>query len=591
MKRAKKKPADPPSPSRTAWWRRGAVAVFAAAFLVRLLYWQATPDRAWPHSAVYKGDAVTWVEWAAAIETGKEFELGLPIRPPGNAYLLAALGVSAPEDVPRAKLFWCLFGALAVTGFFAAARAAFGLRIGWVVAAWCAFSTPLLELSSSLNNETPYLALVAWLLLLAGRLRAAPSAGLAAAWGVVNGLTCLFRVEHLLFFALATGWLAWQRRTAAGPGFAESAVRRLAWTAAAFAAAILPWHLAAWGEIERFNTREPHLEGPGENAQAMIEGATAHLQWTPGARAERQRLPAFVRRPMANFVAATVLVRGETQVTGESFAILGEAFGYRPEPLGGHPFVALYGPLNFYLAHGPRSAPGFRRQALDRPPVLEGGAGRYPQVLLTGMPPDDLVFSYPPHLEAVNHGYRLGLDWIRDHPGETLRRTWERSRIFWEGAAGGWTGWGLPFGSSGLRRAVDLAVPDGGLAKLWRVALLGLCGLGILRGSRSPPLIPWLALPATKLAATVLFFGYARHGATCLPAVALLAALAVLGPGDPRAAPGRRFALGVAAVAVLAVGTEFYRAVHPPRLLIDGQGIERGDPHPVRDHQDRRLQS
>ncbi|MEE8524485.1 MAG: hypothetical protein V3T72_11185 [Thermoanaerobaculia bacterium] len=573
-------------------------AVFVAALAARLFFWQATPDRGWPHSAVYKGDAVTWVEWANAIETGKEFELGLPIRPPGNAYLLAALGVTGPETLPRGKLVWCLLGALAVTGFFVAARAAFGLRVALIVAAWTGFSTALMGLSSSLNNETPYLALIAVLLLIAARLREQPSTEFLAAWGAVNGITCLFRVEHLLFVVLVTLWLTWRWWDADKKRSAKKPAQRLAWIAAAFAAVLIPWHAAAWREIDRFNTREPRLEGPAESAQTAIEGATSHLEWTPGARSERDRLPAFLRRSMGNFVAATVMVRGGMRVTEESFESLDGAFGYRPEALSRRPFVALYGPLNFYLAHGPRSAAGFRREALDRPPDLAGGAGRYPRMLLAGLPPNDLTFAYPPHLEAVNHGYGMGLSWIRENPAETLGRTWERLWIFWQGASGGWTGWGLPCGSAGVRRAVDLAVPTGGEMRSWRLALLAVCGLGIWRGSRSPELVPWLLILATKLAATVLFFGYARHGATCVPVIALLAAVAILGPGgdekssEPRitAATYRKWRLGAVVAAVLALGLELYRAVDPPRVLLDGQGIENGDPFPVKDHQDRRLE-
>lgn len=600
MKQPKKQPKKP-SPGPRCWLATKpsglTAAVFLAAFAARLLFWQATPDRGWPHSAVYKGDAVTWVEWAGAIDAGREFELGLPIRPPGNAYLLAALGVTGPEDVPRGKLVWCLLGALAVTAFFVVARAAFGLRVGLTVAVWAGFSTALLGLSSALNNETPYLALTAGLLLLAARLGERPSAGALSAWGAVNGVTCLFRVEHLLFFALATLWLGWRWWSSDEKGFAKTPVRRLAWIAVAFTAVLIPWHAAAWRGIDRFNTREPRLEGPAESAQAMIEGATSHLEWTAGGRSERERLPAFLRRGMTNFVAATVVVRGGTRVTEESFEILGEAFGYRPEALAGHPFVALYGPLNFYLAHGPRSAAGFRREALDRPPPLAGGAGRYPRMLLAGLPPNDLAFAYPPHLEAVNHGYRLGLAWLREHPRETLRRTWERLRIFWQGGSAGWTGWGLPFGSANLRRAVDVAVPAGGTVTVWRALLLAACLVGLWRGRRTPALVPWLLILTTKLAATVLFFGYARHGATCVPVIALLAALAILGPagpesGEPRpmSAAHRKWCLGAAILAVLAVGLELYRAADPPRVLLDGRGIESGDPFPIKDHQDRRLE-
>lgn len=59
------------------------LAVFGVALVVRLLFWQATPDRGWPHSALYKGDAVVWTDYSAALGKGESYELGLPLRPPG----------------------------------------------------------------------------------------------------------------------------------------------------------------------------------------------------------------------------------------------------------------------------------------------------------------------------------------------------------------------------------------------------------------------------------------------------------------------------------------------------------------------------
>ena len=40
--------------------------------------------------------------------------------------------------------------------------------------------------------------------------------------------------------------------------------------------------------------------------------------------------------------------------------------------------------------------------------ILAGGPSRYPGFLITGLPPPELTLTYPPHLEIVNHGYRLG---------------------------------------------------------------------------------------------------------------------------------------------------------------------------------------
>src|SRR5688500_16826494 len=74
----------PPRPFPWPW------AVFAGALLIRLLYWRATSDASWPHSAAFKGDAILWADYARALRAGVPFELGLPIHPPGTAYLIAA---------------------------------------------------------------------------------------------------------------------------------------------------------------------------------------------------------------------------------------------------------------------------------------------------------------------------------------------------------------------------------------------------------------------------------------------------------------------------------------------------------------------
>lgn len=582
-----------PSPPSTPSARWLGAAVFAVALFARLLFWSATPDESWPHSAYFKGDAVVWSDYAAALASNQDFELGLPLRPPGNGYLLAALGVEGRADAWRAKPIWCALGALAVLLFFRAATLAFGLAVGLAVALWSSFSTSMLVLSTSLNNETPYLVLVGSLVLTAQRLAERPATGGRIAWGALNGLACLFRAEHVVFFALGTAWLAIRdARRLGSKRRARKLGARLTPALVAFAVVLLPWHLAAWRSIADFNTNDIALDPAGEAAQRSVERATRGLRWTEGATAARAELPGFARRSAANFVAATVLVRGGSAVDAADFEILEEAFGYVPEPLASRPFVALYGPLNFYLAHRPGAPAGFDADGLDRPPRLEGGLARYPRALLGGLPPPDLNFYYPPHVELVTDGYRLGWRAIRADPGAFLRRSLQRLDILWQGAAMGWTGYNLPWGIDGTRRAVDLVVPGGAPFGVWRLALLLACVAGLgwaWRTGASAALVPWLLLPATKLAATVLFFGYARHGAALVPVVALAVALAVHGIFDLDSRPGRRLVMVAATCAALGLGVELVRRAAPPGLTLDGAAIERGDPHPLGDHRDRRL--
>ncbi len=569
---------------------RFSVLVFLIALAARLLFWQATPDRDWPHSVRFKGDAIVWMDYAQALAADRAFELGLPLRPPANAYLLAALGVESGADVSGAKVVWCLLGALAVTFFFRAALAGFGLAIALVVAAWSSFSTALLTLSTSLNNETPYLFLVGLLLLTARRLVEKRSTGALLAWGGLNGLACLFRVEHLVFFVLGSLWVVFLHRNGSS---SRARPRPLTWQAAvvlaAFGSAVLPWHVQAWRAIAEFNEEGVILDPAADAAQRAVEQATRDLLWSTEAEAERAKLPGFARRSATNFVAATVLVRGGSRIDASHFAILDQAFGYRPRPLAAHPFVALYGPLNFYLANREGAPPGFDVRGLDRLPPLEGGIGRYPRVLLGGLPPPDLSFFYPPHVELFNDGYRLGWATILAHPTDAARRVAARLDILWQGASMGWTGYGVPWGLEGPRRAVDLAVPEGRVFNAWRILLLVACAVGLWRLRRSRHLAPWLLLAATKVLATVFFFGYARHGAALVPVVTLLAGSALCRVGRLELVPVRKLLSVAGVVAAIALGTELAHWASPPALEIDGVSITRGDPHPLREHQDRRF--
>lgn len=568
--------------------RRQVVLLFALALAARLLFLHATPDSAWAGSAFYKGDAAVWLDWAAALEQGRPFELGLPLRPPGMAYLVAALG----SAVASLKLLWCALGAAVVALFAGAARQSFGARVAWAAGLVGVFSTGLLALSTSLNNETPYLVLVGASFLFHPALLAARRAWLFAPWAALHALACLLRVEHLALFLLLAGWLAVRRWRG------ESRASRSALAAAGLAAAIgflaplVPWHLSAWRSVAHFNRGGSGAGAAERQALERIEQAVAGLSWEESARRARDELPAFARPQAGLFVAATAAHRGATSVRGEDFAVLDEAFGCRPQPLPARPFVALYGPLSFALAHHRGAGASFSRAALDEPPPLAGGAGRYPPALVAGLPPRNLALVYPPHACLVTDGYRHGWRSIRADPAAALRRAGESLRIFWSGAALGLTGRGLPLGLDGRRGPVDLAAPEPRPAvTLWRFVVLALCALGVVAARERAALAPWLLLLASKLLVTVLFFGYARQGAACIPALAPLAALAIdrwlVAPAARRWAQAPRLAAAVVAAAGL--GIEAQRLLDPPVLRLDGVAVTARDPLAADDHAAHRL--
>ncbi|HEV8611209.1 MAG TPA: glycosyltransferase family 39 protein [Thermoanaerobaculia bacterium] len=578
MPKRPRKTAPPARDRRSV--RLIAIAIFAAAFAARVLFWQATPDRVWGWTAYMKADAPLWLEWARAIEVGSSFELGLPIHPPGAAYLVSLLWNGRPSGVDFVRFAWVLMGALVPLLTFLALERSFGVRVATVAGTWAALSSGLLVLSTSINNETPYLVLAIGSLWFVEDLLERPKTGRLALCSALNAVACLFRVEHLLFFVPALGFLAigWLRRDG------SRAVRLAAVSLLFFALPLLPWHLSAWRAIRRFNEQPRQLTPVEQHAVRGVEESLAGLRWSPEAIRARDRLPSFLRRTASAFVLATVAHRGGHEVRGEDFRILEQAFGYRPRRLDRHPFVSSYGPLNFYLANNPASTGGFDRSPLEQPPPLGGGAASYPRALVQGLPPGDLSFVYPPHLRLFNEGYSLGWKWIRGNPKEFARLAAGKLSIFWSGAAMGFTGWNLPLGLSGTRRAVDMVSPEGGFAAAWRLAVAAACLAGVVFARRQPALTPWLLFFASKVVVTILFFGYVRQGATVVPVVALL-----LGVALERWIPARPLLLAVPVLA-LGVTLEAARFVSKPHVRIDGVIVGDQDPLPPDDHDAHRVE-
>ncbi len=498
------------------------------------------------------------------------------------------------------KLIWSFFGAATVALFFLAVLRSFGLRVAAIAALVASASTGLMILSTSLNNETPYLLLVMASFTVWESIRHRPRLHTLVFWSALHGLACLIRVEHVLFFALVSAYLVWAwARLPDQQGGWKASMGRGVLMLFLFVLPLIPWHLHIFSQIERFNREPLPVNRATEQVYLQLEQALAGLRWTDEAARERMSLPAFTRRPISNFVAATVVIRGGTEVSGGDFDIIEDAFGSRPESIEAYPFVAIYGGLNFYLANNPQATGGFTRAPLEVRPPLAGGPSRYPGFLITGLPPPELTLTYPPHLEIVNHGYRLGRDWILDHPGDYLSLAVSKMQIFWSGVTLGFTGYNLPLGISGVRRVVDLVVPDGGTGvALWRWAGLAILLLGLWVGRREEALVPWVLLLATKVITTLAFFGYAREGAVVIPVFALLLGLlAARGLPGLTGFPTRTGARPVArrlvwASCLLALGLiaiEGARWVSEPVLTLDGREVDAGDPFPGMQYEERRL--
>ncbi len=582
-------PAPPETPSREDRRTRRllALAILAAALVSRVLFWLATPDRDAAWTAYFQGDAPLWLDYARAIELGRPFELGLPIHPPGAAWLVALLWNGVPAGIPFLRFAWVVLGALVPLLVFLAAARSFPLRVAAVTGVGSALSTGLLVLSTSINNETPYLVLVAASFWFFEDLRDRPTAGRLALWSAVNAFACLFRVEHLLFYLFALAFFAvrWAR------ALDWRALRPAAASLFFFALPLVPWHTTAWSAIARFNDLPRPLTPVEERAVAGVEEATRGIPWTPEAARARDELPGFARRTASAFVLATAMHRGGRVIGIPRFRVLEQAFGYVPRRLSRYPFVSSYGPLNFALANNAGSDGGFDRSLLERPPPLGGGAASYPRSLVQGLPPAELSFVYPAHLHLFNEGYSVGARWIRDHPADFARLAGRKLAIFWKGAASGVTGYNLPMGLSGTRRAVDLVTAEGGVATVWRLAVLAVALSGLFAGRGQAAVVPWLLFLASKVAVTVLFFGYARHGAAVVPVVALLAGLAAERWVFRRAPllTDRTVVRGAAVVVLLAVGVEAARFVSKPDVRVDGVAIGAA-PSSADEHRSRRIE-
>jgi|CXWL01.1.fsa_nt_gi hypothetical protein len=164
--------------------------------------------------------------------------------------------------------------------------------------------------------------------------------------------------------------------------------------------------------------------------------------------------------------------------------------------------VTLYGPINLALANNPLADGTFSRSYLAAAAHL-----------------DVLDLENPEHLEFLLHGDAMARDWALANPGAAGRLLLRKWRLVAGAWRLGWTQWNWPGGLAGIRRPIDVFVPNAAVALWLQLPLTALGLVACLAVGGGPRRWAGIVLLATAicLLTTGLFFGYARQGLLYLP--------------------------------------------------------------------------
>jgi hypothetical protein len=487
---------------------------FGFALLVRLLFLLSSPDRSWPHSAYYEGDAPQyWVRWATALEEDKPFEFDLPLRSPAVAYLMHWIP-GGHDNFLTMKILWCVISAMTCGLAYLSFARIFSHRVALIASTLCIFSFGLNVTATSLNNETLYTFMLTAIMLGHFEMLRQPRWWIALAVGGAHGIATLIRPEHsllLVLISLAT-LVLWPRESR--PKF----MARVAIIGMMMLSSIvicLPWSISGSIATHRFNTIAENLPDYDQSP----------IRWTPEARQFLDSLPAFTRDGTFKFMNALAQASQARQIDRDDLQrLFDQRFGYTPEPLSEFAFISLKGPFDFVLANHRNSTGGFTRSVLQNP----------------NDPPDamqNVAFGRPDHLRLFNHGYSIGWNMIRSDFNGWLQLVARKLSIFAEGLTLGFTAHNPPYGREGVRRPIDLMTPfpdasksfAGGTFRMLFIALLcigALSTFALPKQQRSFAAF-WLLIIIYKLLIVIAFYGYARQAVSIAPALYLFIALGI----------------------------------------------------------------
>lgn len=300
--------------------------------------------------------------------------------------------------------------------------------------------------------------------------------------------------------------------------------------------ALLAGALAGLGAL----TRPEHLA-------FLLLVPLALLLAAPGAEGWR------LLRVLASVLVAGVLVIAPTTWSNHvSLARFNQDNPLLSEPLPTFVPVSNYGPINFALANSPDS-----RGTFDPRPLVGDRGWR-------------IDLRDPRHLDLYLHGYRRGLGTMAADPWRALRLWARKLALAAEAQA---LGFGLsdwPGGLRGVRRPVDLFVPD----RKWLLPLsllLLAAGLWEARLRWRPGAVVGLAI-LHKALVCAAFFGYVRLFVHLAPFVFLLQAHALVTWSGRM--PGQRWrralAAGGIALAVLLLVELGLATARPRNFVVSG---------------------
>jgi hypothetical protein len=426
-------------------------------------------DRHWYYTIFYEGDSETFHQFARAIVHGGVHDSGIPFHPPAFPHFLAfihsLIGAGAgAHDVPHlaVKIAMAFVGSLSVGLIYLVSRPFLGRALALTASALCLYSFGLYVFSVAPLTESLYLTLLLLGILVWSRFLSHPLS--------VRDLDA----RHGKHSSRKAG------ESSAGVSGKE------------ILAGLSFGLLLGLSALTR--------------AEAMLVGA---ILWGTGVVGSlivyRRRLKSWrFLAPWAAAVAAFVLVltpwtlRNAQRMTDINYQWRGRL----SEPLPTFVPITAYGPLNFAFANNELSDGSFSRKILP-----SSGGERV------------LDLSDPEHLHLFLHGYSVGLEYIRGHPGDFLKLVLRKWGIFFEAWKLGWTQWNLPGGLNGLRRPVDLFVPHSH-SGVWLQLPLAILGLVVLLWRSGGPrrwCVLVLLLTLSGMMTTALFFGYVRQGALLLP--------------------------------------------------------------------------